>query len=85
MRHYYDLSRLCGVEEIQSYVGTGAYLRRIDGFDTFRWAPAFFSIVALIAALCNFGGIAAAAAGTAKFIFYLFLVLFLVSLWRRSL
>ena len=25
MRHYYDLSRLCGVEEIQSYVGTGAY------------------------------------------------------------
>jgi hypothetical protein len=25
MRHYYDLSRLCGVEEIQAYVGTGAY------------------------------------------------------------
>jgi hypothetical protein len=25
MRHYYDLSRLCGVEEIQSYVGTSAY------------------------------------------------------------
>jgi hypothetical protein len=25
MRHYYDLSRLCGVEEIQSYVGTSPY------------------------------------------------------------
>lgn len=25
MRHYYDLSRLCGVPEIQSYVGTDAY------------------------------------------------------------
>jgi hypothetical protein len=25
MRHYYDLSRLCGLPEIQSYVGTDAY------------------------------------------------------------
>jgi len=57
MRHYYDLSRLCGVEEIQSYVGTGAYQACIadvrgicrDSFpdqavpegDSFKDSPAF--------------------------------------------
>jgi predicted P-loop ATPase/GTPase len=25
MRHYYDLSRLCSLEEVRSYVGTDAY------------------------------------------------------------
>jgi hypothetical protein len=25
MRHYYDLSKLCGLEEVKSFVGTGAY------------------------------------------------------------
>ena len=53
-----------------------------------RWAIGFF-IVALIAALFGFGGIAVAAAGIAKIIFYLFLILFLISLLahllRRSL
>ena len=44
-----------------------------------RWAIGFF-IVALIAALFGFGGIALAAAGIAKFIFYIFLVLFVLSL-----
>jgi len=44
-----------------------------------RWAIAFF-VVALIAALFGFGGIAVAAAGIAKILFYLFLVLFLLSL-----
>jgi hypothetical protein len=57
MRHYYDLSRLCGQAEIQSYVGTGAYracvadVKRIcrDSFpdqavpdgDSFKDSPAF--------------------------------------------
>lgn len=57
MRHYYDLSRLCGVEEIQAYVGTGAYQACIadvgricrDSFpdqavsegDSFKDSPAF--------------------------------------------
>jgi hypothetical protein len=57
MRHYYDLSRLCGVEDIQAYVGTGAYyacvadVRAIcrDSFpdqavpegDSFKDSPAF--------------------------------------------
>jgi uncharacterized membrane protein YtjA (UPF0391 family) len=44
-----------------------------------NWALMFF-IVALLAALFGFTGIALAAAGVAKILFYLFLVLFLVSL-----
>lgn len=52
-----------------------------------RWALIFF-VVALIAALLGFTGTAVAAAGIAKILFYLFLVLFLVTmighLLRRS-
>jgi uncharacterized membrane protein YtjA (UPF0391 family) len=44
-----------------------------------RWALAFF-IVALVAALFGFGGIALAAAGIAKILFFIFLILFLVAL-----
>jgi uncharacterized membrane protein YtjA (UPF0391 family) len=44
-----------------------------------RWALGFF-IVALVAALLGFTGLALAAAGIAKIIFYLFLILFLVTL-----
>jgi uncharacterized membrane protein YtjA (UPF0391 family) len=44
-----------------------------------RWALGFF-IVALFAAVLGFSGIALAAAGVAKILFYIFLVLFLVSL-----
>lgn len=44
-----------------------------------RWALGFF-IIALIAAVLGFGGIAVAAAGVAKLLFYLFLILFLVTL-----
>jgi uncharacterized membrane protein YtjA (UPF0391 family) len=44
-----------------------------------RWALAFF-VVALIAAVLGFGGIAVAAAGIAKLLFFVFLVLFLVAL-----
>jgi len=44
-----------------------------------RWAVVFF-VVALIAALFGFTGIALAAAGIAKILFYLFLVLFLITL-----
>jgi uncharacterized membrane protein YtjA (UPF0391 family) len=43
------------------------------------WALMFF-IVALLAAVFGFTGIALAAAGVAKILFYLFLVLFLISL-----
>jgi uncharacterized membrane protein YtjA (UPF0391 family) len=44
-----------------------------------RWSVGFL-IVALIAALLGFSGIAVAAAGIAKIFFYLFLILFLVTL-----
>lgn len=44
-----------------------------------NWAVTFF-VIALIAALLGFTGIALAAAGIAKLMFVVFLVLFLVSL-----
>jgi uncharacterized membrane protein YtjA (UPF0391 family) len=44
-----------------------------------RWTLMFF-VVALLAAIFGFTGIALAAAGVAKILFYLFLVLFLISL-----
>jgi uncharacterized membrane protein YtjA (UPF0391 family) len=44
------------------------------------WALIFL-VVALIAALLGFGGIASASAGIAKVLFVIFLVLFLVSLF----
>jgi uncharacterized membrane protein YtjA (UPF0391 family) len=43
------------------------------------WALAFL-VISLIAAVFGFGGVAVAAAGIAKFIFFVFLVLFLASL-----
>jgi len=44
-----------------------------------RWALAFF-VLALVAALFGFGGLAATSAGIAKSLFYVFLIVFLVSL-----
>ncbi len=44
-----------------------------------RFAISFF-IIALIAAALGFGGIAGAAAGIAKIVFYIFLILFAFSL-----
>lgn len=43
-----------------------------------RWAIAFF-IIAIIAAVFGFGGIAATASGIAQILFYIFLVLFLIA------
>jgi uncharacterized membrane protein YtjA (UPF0391 family) len=43
------------------------------------WALTFL-IIALIAAALGFGGVAGAATGIAKILFFVFLVLFLVSL-----
>lgn len=51
------------------------------------WAAVFF-ILALIAAVLGFGGIAAGAAAIAKILFFVFLIAFVVSLlmgvFRRS-
>jgi len=43
------------------------------------WALVFLA-VALVAALFGFGGVASTAAGFAKILFFIFLILFLVSL-----
>lgn len=43
------------------------------------WALIFF-VVAIIAAVFGFGGIASASTGIAQILFFLFLVLFVVSL-----
>lgn len=44
-----------------------------------RWSITFF-IVAIIAAILGFGGIAGAAVGIAKIFFFVFLALFVISL-----
>lgn len=51
----------------------------IEGSAMLNWALVFL-VVALIAAAFGFGGIAAAATGIAKALFFIFLVLFLISL-----
>lgn len=43
------------------------------------WALMFF-IFSLVAAIFGFGGIAAATAGIAKILFYIFIALFVISL-----
>jgi uncharacterized membrane protein YtjA (UPF0391 family) len=43
------------------------------------WAAVFF-IIAIIAAVFGFGGVYVAAAGIAKILFFVFLVLFVISL-----
>ena len=47
------------------------------------WAATFL-IIALIAALFGFTGIAVASAGIAKILFYIFLILFVVSLLSHA-
>ena len=44
-----------------------------------NWALTFF-VLALIAAVLGFGGLAASMAGIAKILFFIFLVIFVVSL-----
>jgi len=59
--------------------GLAANLYQLTGGFMLNWAVAFF-IIALIAAVFGFFGIASAAVGIAKILFFVFLVLFLVSL-----
>jgi uncharacterized membrane protein YtjA (UPF0391 family) len=44
-----------------------------------RWAIGFF-VIALLAALLGFTGVAVAFAGIAKILFYIFIVLFVITL-----
>ena len=52
---------------------------RRSGGKMLYWA-AMFLIIALVAAFLGFFGVATAAAGIAKILFYVFLVIFLVTL-----
>lgn len=54
------------------------YLNFEGGIDMLGWALTFF-IVALIAAFLGFGGVATAAAGIAKILFFVFLVALVVA------
>lgn len=47
------------------------------------WAVTFL-VIALIAAVFGFGGIAAASAGIAKILFFVFLALFVITLVMRA-
>jgi uncharacterized membrane protein YtjA (UPF0391 family) len=47
-----------------------------------RWSIAFF-LIALVAAIFGFGGIAAGAVAIGRVLFYVFLALFLLSLLAR--
>jgi uncharacterized membrane protein YtjA (UPF0391 family) len=50
-----------------------------EGDGMLYWAVVFL-VIALVAALFGFGGIAVAAAGIAKVLFFLFVIIFLVTL-----
>jgi uncharacterized membrane protein YtjA (UPF0391 family) len=57
-----------------------SHLEGGEGMNTaLSWALGFF-VVAIIAAIFGFGGIAAGAADIAQFLFWLFVILFVVSL-----
>jgi uncharacterized membrane protein YtjA (UPF0391 family) len=47
------------------------------------WAIAFL-VIALIAALFGFGGIASASAGIAQILFFIFIALFVIALIARA-
>ncbi len=48
------------------------------------WALTFL-VVALVAAVFGFGGIASASAGIAQFLFFVFIALFVIALVMRAL
>ena len=66
--------------EVENKSGTHFYLVfLLKIFIMLKWSITFF-IIAIIAALFGFGGIAAGAASIAKVLFFIFLVLFLLTI-----
>ena len=59
------------------FVSGSDYNKKREVINVLRWA-AIFLVIALVAALFGFTGIAAAAAGIAKFLFFLFLAICLL-------
>jgi uncharacterized membrane protein YtjA (UPF0391 family) len=66
-------------------VGGDLVFERKDHKHMLSWAITFL-IIAIIAAILGFGGVAGTAVGIAKILFFVFLVLFVISLLmgRRS-
>jgi uncharacterized membrane protein YtjA (UPF0391 family) len=54
-------------------------LKKLEGNEMLHYALVFF-LIAIVAAIFGFGGISVASAGIAKILFFLFLIVFLVSL-----
>jgi uncharacterized membrane protein YtjA (UPF0391 family) len=71
--HLFDCNRFFGWQLICIYCA------RKEDAQMLYYALVFF-LIALVAAIMGFGGVAIAFAGIAKILFFLFLVLFLVSL-----
>ncbi len=73
-----------GVKRVSSQAGSpgrsGCFLGKLQKETFMLYWALMFLIVALLAGLFGFLGVASLAAGIAKVLFFLFLVLFLVSL-----
>ena len=54
-------------------------IKKLEGNEMLHYALVFF-LIAIVAAIFGFGGISVASAGIAKILFFLFLIVFLVSL-----
>lgn len=65
------------LSELRARALSRAIQQRI--LDMLYWAAVFF-VIALLAAVFGFGGIAASAVGVAKILFFVFLILAIVSL-----
>jgi uncharacterized membrane protein YtjA (UPF0391 family) len=82
----HERSLSSGIERVPEDTHTANKARRLTWFNIsieegpmLRYAAIFF-IIAIIAAVFGFGGIAAGAAEIAKILFFIFIVIFLVTL-----
>jgi uncharacterized membrane protein YtjA (UPF0391 family) len=73
------------VGRLQARRSPGRRARRFFKETIMLYYAALFFVIALVAALFGFGGIAAGAAEIAKVLFFIFLVLFVVSLIAGTL
>jgi uncharacterized membrane protein YtjA (UPF0391 family) len=74
--HAVEFSLLLGIDIAAAFVPDP---NEMEDSIMLRWALIFF-VVALMAAVLGFTGIALAAAGVAKILFYIFVILFVLSL-----
>jgi len=70
-KYFYNNDKNARLRNVLSLTFLGVFM--------LSWALAFL-VIAIIAAIFGFGGIAATATGIAKILFYIFIILFLISL-----